>query len=52
MTLIGGIGITFGLLSLGYGFMTDTKNIRKTMPMVYRAIPLGGIDAYIFLQNL
>jgi hypothetical protein len=51
MVMIGGIAIALGLLVLGYGFMTDTKNIRTMMPLVYRAIPLGLIDPYIFLQN-
>jgi hypothetical protein len=51
MVMIGGVAIAFGLLILGYGFMTDTKNIRTMMPLVYRAVPLGFIDAYIFLQN-
>jgi hypothetical protein len=51
LVMIGGVSIAFGLLVLGYGFMTDTKNIRTMMPWVYRAIPLGCLDAYIFLQN-
>ncbi len=51
MILIGGTVISAGLLILGFGFATETKNIRTMMPILYRAVPLVFIDAYIYLQH-
>lgn len=51
MVMIGGGTIVIGLLILGIGFITETRNIKSMMPMLHRGIPLVLLDVYLFMQN-